>query len=141
MRGAGGGFPDPMKLNARWLRQFMDYDPRPIFEGIRVPVLVLIGDRDVQVPPSDARITSFGQTRSRKAREPIGPRSGSLSAAPYWTRSAPGWTDRPVVRRPAIPPTHTRRMTNAVGGAFVGLLGLGHSQKRLRADPRSTFAS
>ena len=43
------------KLNARWLRQFMDYDPRPILEGIRVPVLVLVGDRDVQVPPSDAR--------------------------------------------------------------------------------------
>jgi uncharacterized protein len=43
------------KLNARWLRQFMDYDPRPVFEAIRVPVLVVIGDRDMQVPLSDAR--------------------------------------------------------------------------------------
>jgi hypothetical protein len=42
------------KLNARWFRQFMDYDPVPMLERIRVPVLVLIGDHDMQVPPDDA---------------------------------------------------------------------------------------
>jgi uncharacterized protein len=42
------------KLNARWLREFMDYDPAPIFKRIHVPVLVLIGEHDMQVPPEDA---------------------------------------------------------------------------------------
>ena len=42
------------KLNARWLRQFMDYDPIPIFKRIQVPMLVLIGEHDMQVPPEDA---------------------------------------------------------------------------------------
>jgi len=42
------------KLNARWFRQFMDYDPVPIFERIQVPLLVVIGERDMQVPPEDA---------------------------------------------------------------------------------------
>jgi uncharacterized protein len=41
------------KVNARWLRQLMDYDPVPIFERIQVPVLVLIGDHDLQIPPGD----------------------------------------------------------------------------------------
>jgi uncharacterized protein len=42
------------KLNARWLRQFMDYDPVPIFKRIQTPLLVLIGEHDMQVPPDDA---------------------------------------------------------------------------------------
>ena len=42
------------KLNARWFRQFMVYDPVPIFERIEVPLLVVIGARDMQVPPEDA---------------------------------------------------------------------------------------
>jgi len=42
------------KLNAHWFRQFMDYDPVPVFERIQVPVLVVIGERDMQVPPEDA---------------------------------------------------------------------------------------
>jgi pimeloyl-ACP methyl ester carboxylesterase len=43
------------KVNARWLRQFMDYDPIPVFERIRVPLLVLVGEYDMQVPPEDAQ--------------------------------------------------------------------------------------
>jgi uncharacterized protein len=42
------------KVNARWLRQFMDYDPVQTFKRIHVPVLVMIGNHDVQVPPEDA---------------------------------------------------------------------------------------
>jgi len=42
------------KLNARWLREFMEYDPVPIFEQIKVPVLVMTGTHDMQVPPEDA---------------------------------------------------------------------------------------
>lgn len=41
------------KLNARWIRQFLDYDPVPVFERISAPVLAVIGDHDMQVPPED----------------------------------------------------------------------------------------
>jgi len=41
------------KLNARWLRQFVDYDPMPIFEQISVPILAIIGEHDMQVPPEE----------------------------------------------------------------------------------------
>jgi uncharacterized protein len=42
------------KVNARWLREFMDYDPNPVFKRIKVPVLAMIGTHDMQVPPEDA---------------------------------------------------------------------------------------
>lgn len=42
------------KTNARWLRQFMDYDPAPIFKQIKAPLLVIVGSHDMQVPPADA---------------------------------------------------------------------------------------
>ena len=41
------------KVNARWLREFMDYDPAPIFERIDVPVLVVVAEHDMHVPPED----------------------------------------------------------------------------------------
>jgi hypothetical protein len=44
------------RLNARWFREFLDYDPVPIFERITVPVLALTGGHDVQVPPGDVDI-------------------------------------------------------------------------------------
>jgi fermentation-respiration switch protein FrsA (DUF1100 family) len=42
------------KVNARWLREFLDYDTVPVFERITVPILVLTGAHDMQVPPEDA---------------------------------------------------------------------------------------
>jgi hypothetical protein len=42
------------KLNARWFREFLDYDPAPVFERVQVPVLALTGGHDVQVLPQDA---------------------------------------------------------------------------------------
>ena len=42
------------KLNARWLRQFLDYDPVPVFQRIAVPILAMAGGHDLQVPPADA---------------------------------------------------------------------------------------
>jgi pimeloyl-ACP methyl ester carboxylesterase len=41
------------KLNASWLREFMDYDPVPTFTRIHCPVLVLVAEHDMQVPPED----------------------------------------------------------------------------------------
>jgi hypothetical protein len=41
------------RLNARWFRDFLAYDPRPALARIEVPVLAITGGRDVQVPPED----------------------------------------------------------------------------------------
>ncbi len=44
---------DGTRVNARWTREFMAYDPRPDLARITVPVLALTGGKDLQVDPSD----------------------------------------------------------------------------------------
>ena len=41
------------RINARWWRDFLAYDPRPALARITVPVLAVTGGQDVQVPPQD----------------------------------------------------------------------------------------
>jgi fermentation-respiration switch protein FrsA (DUF1100 family) len=36
-----------------WFRFFLTYDPRPTLRKVKVPVLVLIGEKDLQVPPTE----------------------------------------------------------------------------------------
>jgi uncharacterized protein len=50
-RGAAG-IPG-MRINARWFRDFLAYDPRPALARIKVPVLAITGGQDVQAPPED----------------------------------------------------------------------------------------
>jgi uncharacterized protein len=42
-----------VRVNARWIRDFLAYDPRPVLASITVPVLAVTGGQDVQVPPAD----------------------------------------------------------------------------------------
>jgi pimeloyl-ACP methyl ester carboxylesterase len=42
-----------MKLNARWLRDFVAYDPALVLARVKVPVLAITGGHDLQVPPDD----------------------------------------------------------------------------------------
>ena len=41
------------KLSAKWLREFMDYDPAPDLARISVPILAITGSNDIQVDPND----------------------------------------------------------------------------------------
>jgi uncharacterized protein len=41
------------KVNARWARDFVTYDPAPVLARITVPVLAITGGHDLQVPPDD----------------------------------------------------------------------------------------
>jgi pimeloyl-ACP methyl ester carboxylesterase len=36
-----------------WFRYFVNYDPRPVLEKVKVPVLAMIGEKDLQVPPKE----------------------------------------------------------------------------------------
>jgi len=44
-----------IRVNARWIRDFLAYDPRPALARITVPVLAITGGQDVQVPPEDVK--------------------------------------------------------------------------------------
>ncbi|NJC73574.1 alpha/beta hydrolase [Planosporangium thailandense] len=41
------------KLNAKWFREYLDYDPAADLARLRVPVCAVTGDKDIQVPPDD----------------------------------------------------------------------------------------
>ena len=41
------------RVNARWTRDFVAYDPAPALARITVPVLAITGGHDLQVPPED----------------------------------------------------------------------------------------
>ncbi|MES2899126.1 MAG: alpha/beta hydrolase [Pseudomonadota bacterium] len=49
------GIPDEAfeALLSPWLRHFLALDPRPYLEKVTCPVLALIGEKDLQVPPAD----------------------------------------------------------------------------------------
>lgn len=36
-----------------WFRAFLKFDPRPILEKVKCPVLAVIGEKDLQVPPKE----------------------------------------------------------------------------------------
>jgi pimeloyl-ACP methyl ester carboxylesterase len=42
-----------VKLNAKWLREFLDYNPADELKNIQVPVLAITGSKDIQVNPAD----------------------------------------------------------------------------------------
>jgi len=41
------------KVNAKWMREFIAYDPVPVFEAATAPILAITGSKDVQVDPAD----------------------------------------------------------------------------------------
>ncbi|MET0764597.1 MAG: alpha/beta fold hydrolase [Blastococcus sp.] len=42
-----------VKINAKWFREYLDYDPRPDLARLDVPVLAITGSKDLQVNPDD----------------------------------------------------------------------------------------
>jgi len=43
------------KLNAKWMREFIDYNPAEDLSKIKVPVLAITGSKDIQVNPNDLK--------------------------------------------------------------------------------------
>ena len=41
--------------NARWFREYLDFDMRAVLPRVTVPVLAVTGDKDLQVPPEDVQ--------------------------------------------------------------------------------------
>jgi fermentation-respiration switch protein FrsA (DUF1100 family) len=45
-----------VKINAKWLREFMAYDPAEDLQRVPVPVLAITGSKDIQVDPADLQV-------------------------------------------------------------------------------------
>jgi alpha/beta superfamily hydrolase len=87
------------KMNARWFRQFLDYDPKPIFGRVKVPVQALTGGHDMQIPPEDVEAIKHLVKGSCEARI-VGDLSHLLRADP----ESKGPRDyRRAVRQPIDP--------------------------------------
>ena len=41
------------QIDSAWFRYFLTYDPRPALAKVRCPVLALVGEKDLQVPPKE----------------------------------------------------------------------------------------
>lgn len=41
------------KINAKWMREFLEYNPADDFPNIKCPVLAITGEKDIQVDPAD----------------------------------------------------------------------------------------
>jgi hypothetical protein len=44
------------KVNAKWMREFIAYDPLPAFQAATAPILAITGSKDVQVDPADLEV-------------------------------------------------------------------------------------
>ena len=42
-----------VKINAKWMREFMAHDPKPALEHAKVPLLAITGEKDIQVDAAD----------------------------------------------------------------------------------------
>lgn len=87
------------RVNARWVRDFVRYDPAPVLARVSVPVLALTGGHDMQVPPDDVNATG------KLVRGPFeGQVVGDLS---HLLRPDPDWAGprgyRRQVRQPVSP--------------------------------------
>jgi pimeloyl-ACP methyl ester carboxylesterase len=56
LKAAGTARVTGMRINARWWREQLAYDPRPDLARINAPVLAITGDKDVQVDPADLAV-------------------------------------------------------------------------------------
>ncbi len=47
-----------VKVNAKWMREFIAYDPRPALSEADAPMLAITGSKDVQVDPADLAVVA-----------------------------------------------------------------------------------
>lgn len=45
-----------VKVNAKWLREFLNFDPAEYLKNVCVPVLAITGSKDIQVNPADLNL-------------------------------------------------------------------------------------
>jgi fermentation-respiration switch protein FrsA (DUF1100 family) len=57
-----------VRVNAKWFREFLAFDPKPALAEITIPLLAITGAKDLQVDPADLDViaaTVAGPTTTR----------------------------------------------------------------------------
>jgi dienelactone hydrolase len=52
------------RVNVRWFREFLSFEPLPIFRRVKCPVAIVQGGKDIQVPPEDSEMLDRVLTES-----------------------------------------------------------------------------
>ncbi|MBY8874949.1 lysophospholipase [Micromonospora sp. PLK6-60] len=102
------------RLNAKWMRQFLRYDPRPDLARVHAPVLALTGDKDLQVDPGDLPI--IAESAGRPAETCL------LPDITHILRRQPGPPSLRAYRREARQPVDPS-VTGAVTGWITSRCG------------------
>ena len=61
------------KINAKWMREFLAYDPAEDLARIEVPVLAITGSKDIQVNPADLDVMAGLVPQRVRAARGAGP--------------------------------------------------------------------
>ncbi len=57
-----------VKVNAKWMREFIAYDPVPALQQADVPLLAITGSKDVQVDPADLSVVAANAPNAEVSR-------------------------------------------------------------------------
>jgi pimeloyl-ACP methyl ester carboxylesterase len=111
-----------IRVNARWYREFLAYDPAPYLRRVTAAVLAITGGHDMQVPPED--VETIGSLVGGPFEGHV---AGDLS---HLLRPDPGWAGprryRRAVRQPVSPEVLaiiTGWVANRWGGRSAGAGG------------------
>ncbi|MFZ7104853.1 MAG: alpha/beta hydrolase family protein [Peptococcaceae bacterium] len=80
------------KINAKWMREFLDYNPAVDFPNVKCPILAITGSKDIQVDPADLKKmeqlvkTDFESHELADITHMIRPDKGKPSLSAYKTQ-------------------------------------------------------
>jgi pimeloyl-ACP methyl ester carboxylesterase len=95
-----------IKVNAKWLREFLTYHPDTDLTKIRVPLLAVTGTKDIQVSPADlARIAALTQGECEYH---------ALPDMTHLLRTEPGTPSLATYKRQVTQPVDTRLLNIVV---------------------------
>jgi hypothetical protein len=94
------------RVNARWFREFMAYDPAPDLARLAVPVLAVAGGKDLQTPPQD--LDAVAALLGDRARTVL------VDDLSHILRSQPGPATLRSYRRDVTRPVDTRVTSTVV---------------------------
>jgi pimeloyl-ACP methyl ester carboxylesterase len=58
------------KVNAKWMREFIAFDPLPVMAATTAPILAITGSKDVQVDPADLEVIAATAPNARVLEVP-----------------------------------------------------------------------
>jgi pimeloyl-ACP methyl ester carboxylesterase len=102
------------KINAKWMREFMAYDPADDLPKIQVPVLAITGSKDIQVDPADLVRMASLVTSPFEAHE--------MPNLTHILRAEPGQPTLSTYKQQAAQPVD-RRVLDVIGDWLARELG------------------